>query len=139
MARGGIDEMDVRRPWPWLGLLLVLLFLGHDLLMAFEASAAPAHESGTARHATNGHGLSHPSPGVVSGDREEHHPDGCGVGQLAAPRIANETGRSAAIPNASPWGVESPGLRAYDEWPALWQEPGWPAAIQRALIQVYRI
>ncbi len=137
--RDAIDEMGMRRPWPWLGLLLVLLFLSHDLLMAFEASAAPTHETGTAHHATKGHGLSHPFPGVDSGDREEHHPDGCGVGQLVAPRIANEAERPVAVPSDSPWGLESLDLLAFDEWPALWQEPRWPAGKQRALIQVYRI
>jgi hypothetical protein len=131
--------MGVRQPWPWLGLLLALLFLGHDLLMAVEATAAPAHGAGTARHATDGHGTLHPSSGVDGSDREEHHPEGCGVGQVVAPRIADESDWSADIPSASVWGIESLRLLAFDERPVLWQEPRWPAGIQRALFQVYRI
>jgi hypothetical protein len=32
-------------PWPLLGLLLIALFVAHDMVMASQAVAAPLHES----------------------------------------------------------------------------------------------
>jgi hypothetical protein len=132
-------QSEKRRYWLHVGLLLVLLFLGHDLLMAVETAAAPVLGAETAHHAMPGHGTSDAFSAAEAGDREPAHPDDCGVVQLVALRTADDTDPIAAVSSALPWSVERIAVLAHDGRIAAWQEPGWAAGVRRALIQVYRI
>jgi hypothetical protein len=126
-----------RRPWPLLGLLLVVAFLGHDVLMAAEATAerphavahydhgAPAHTGATAALPFHG-----PPP---------EHPTNCRVGQSAVARSGDAL-RTANLDTVPvPGTVAIIATLAAHGGASVWQEPRWPPGTLRALFQVYRI
>lgn len=131
-----------RRRWPLLGLVLVLLMLGHDTLMASEALAATQGPDAGAYHAP----VSPVSPGQEHVLPAHHdappglpHPEQCSVGFVALVRSANDTAGIAdtPLPVALVAAVAAPA----SAWShaAAWEEPHWPPGTLRALTQVYRI
>jgi hypothetical protein len=132
-------QSEKKQSWLHVSLLLVLLFLGHDLLMAVETVAAPARGAEIADHAMPGHGTFDAISGVEASEREPAHPDDCGVVQLVALRTADDSDPIADISRALPWSVERLAVLTHDARIAAWQEPGSAAGARRALIQVYRI
>jgi hypothetical protein len=136
MARTWNCQCGGGRQWLLLGLLLILAFLGHDLLMAAEAMTAPiatttAHES----HAAPAHDPETAS--LQHGDRSGL-PVTCQIGQRAAPRSGDDP---APVDRdvASALGVV--GIPAAPSASAVvaWDEPRWPPGALRAWLQVYRI
>jgi hypothetical protein len=138
-----LDRNSTRgRPsWPRLGLLLVALFLGHDLLMAAEVAAVPPHETPVAHHASSeqaGAGMllashsSRPAPG---------HPEQCRIGQAAvSPNTDSDAGDGAGLGRAALTSVTLPNTPGGTRHKSFaWKEPHWPPGTLRALVQVYRI
>jgi hypothetical protein len=132
------NRRQLTRIWWLSGLVLVLAFLAHDVIMASVAHAAPvvpattaALEQGSphvAAHGENHLADRHPAP---------EHPRGCGT-------TATAVARSGGQPDASDLGA--PAILTADELAALasagdhwWTEPHWPPGKRRALFQVYRV
>ena len=134
----GRERMKVRQ-WSLLGILLVVTFLGHDLLMAGKAQAAPRPQAGSAHHGSGAH-----APQADTHARQTHepmpeHPTNCHIGQSAAPRSDDAFDQAdqelaAAHSFVNDAAVANPHTEA-----AMWEEPRWPPGTLRALFQVYRI
>lgn len=123
------------RHWPLLGLLLVVSFLGHDLLMAASAAAEPtaAHHSST----LPAHGKS--AAAQQRDGTPSNHPANCRIGQSAVPRSDDALGHGnpdlvAALGRVA--SIPAPGAHA---GAFLREEPRWPPGTRRALFQVYRL
>jgi hypothetical protein len=115
----------MRGPWPLLGVLVVLAFLGHDVIMA---APAPALAAGRASPAVTLDG--------VAPQASSPHPHGCTIGQPAALGI-----RTAPLAESTSSGVidhsaftRFTGLPSY----AATTQARSPTA-QRAILQVFRI
>jgi hypothetical protein len=134
----GSQRVKVRQ-WPLLGFLLVVSFLGHDLLMAGEVLAAPRPQVGAVHHGSGAHALRGDTHGPQIHEPTPEHPANCHIGQSAAPRsddafdqahqelaAAHSLQHDAAVANPLPGA-------------APWEEPRWPPGTLRALFQVYRI
>jgi hypothetical protein len=115
----------MRGSWPFLGLLVVLAFLGHDALMAAPSPALAAERPSLARtleapeaHAWNP--LSH----------------GCDIGQAAALKTPDVPLRQSttAVVIGHPVLIQPAGLPSY----AAPTQARSPTA-QRAVLQVFRI
>ena len=115
-----------------LGLLLVVMFLGHDAFMATEALAAPFPVAGAAHHGSGPHTLA--SDALGSG-----HPGNCRIGQSAHPRSADELDRLGHLLTAVDPFVAIGDLLESHAGSVVWEEPQWPPGTLRALFQVYRI
>lgn len=138
MSRYRGEQPRSRRPWPLLGLLLVAFILGHDALMALEATA-PAHEAAAASH--HAAPLAHPDTAPASGGSspEPTHPKQCGVGLSALLRSGDDgAGVDQVLPPVDRITASSASaLGCVGAF--VWEEPQWPPGKLRALIQVYRI
>ena len=134
MSRRREERTTTKRQWLRLGLLLVSLFLGHDLLMiaepvhtvaAQDTSRMPAHAKAAVTRELN--------------RTPSDHPTNCRIGQSALTRGADSFERGnqdLAISN----GIVDTRFSAHGEDSAfLWEEPHWPPGTLRALFQVYRI
>lgn len=130
--------MKVRR-WTLLGLLLVVSFLGHDLLMAGEVLAAPRPEAGTAHHRSGGHASGGDAHATQAHEPTPEHPDNCHIGQLAIPRSGDAFDQADQELAAAPSLVPDLAVANLHIGDTLWQEPHWPPGTLRALFQVYRI
>ena len=123
----------------WLGLLLVVLLLGHDTLMAGETEAAPHSAPEMAPHAAPAHEPPDVQASLSMVPLGSEHPEQCGVGGTALLRGSDELAHCAQAIPLDDWcfaGAASPlGLRAM----LVWVEPNWPPGTRRALWQVYRI
>jgi hypothetical protein len=130
-----------RPSWPLLGLLLVALFLGHDLLMAAEVAAAPPHETPVAPHASPDRAGAEIMPASRGSDPAPGHPEQCRIGQTAvSPTTGGDAGDAAGPGRAALTSVtlaNTPGGTRHK--PFAWEEPHWPPGTLRALWQVYRI
>lgn len=125
--------------WLWIGLLLVALFLSHDVLMALESVVAP-HASAAAMHrdvppyaSQTVHVPSHaaaPAP---------EHPEQCGVGTSALPRGLAAFPHVAQVLPVAGWTLDSAASLTQQRATFVWKEPHWPPGTLRALWQVYRI
>jgi hypothetical protein len=127
------------RQWPLLGLLLVVSFLGHDLLMTEEVMAAPRPEAGSAHHRSGAHASLSDTHAPQTHEPTPEHPDNCHIGQLAIPRLDDGFDQAnhelaAAHSLVKDATIASPRVGA-----ALWEEPRWPPGTLRALFQIYRI
>lgn len=130
-----------RWPWPLLGLLLVVLMLGHDALMAVEAMAGPHGAGATVHHGGSGSAQddalsSHRDPAPLPA-----HPEQCSVSMEAVVR-SPDASRMAQLP--LPATQVMPVIITLERAPgwdraATWQEPHWPPGRLRAVTQVYRI
>jgi hypothetical protein len=128
-----------RYPWSLLGLLLVALFVAHDMVMASEAGATPGHETNVSHHISGRHlrtgALSLPH-GFAP---EPEHPRNCGIGQFAVPPNGDDFDpvdqSYAAIVTISLSSAPACGRH----YAVAWEEPHWPPGTLRALWQVYRI
>jgi hypothetical protein len=132
------QRMKVRQ-WSLLGLLLVVSFLGHDLLMAVEAHAAPRPGAGFAHHRSGAYAPRSDIHARQTHEPTPEHPNNCSIGQSAVPRSDD------AFDQADQ-GVAAARSLVYDAaaanphtGTALWEEPRWPPGTLRALFQVYRI
>jgi hypothetical protein len=126
------------RQMPLLGFLLVLSFLGHDLLMAAETAAVPLPETGTAHHSSNRHAPSGEPPTLQTDGPVSEHPENCRIGQSAVPRSGDPFER-ADRDFIAPDCVVGTIATSAQAGAFLWQEPHWPPGTLRALFQVYRI
>jgi hypothetical protein len=125
--------------WPLLGVLLVVSFLGHDLLMAAEVIAAPLPASGQIHHAVDLPAERADMSAWKSRGTIPEHPENCRIGQSAAVRSADPFERGDQELDISD-GIVGCLLSAHgDEGAFLWEEPHWPPGTLRALFQVYRI
>jgi hypothetical protein len=125
--------------WPFLGLLLVASFLGHDLLMAMEAVAAPVPAGGRAHHGSEPHAADADSPAWQDHGSTPEHPENCRIGQSAVVRGADPFERADQDLGA-PVGVVGAFASAHGSDGAfVSEEPCWPPGTLRALFQVYRI
>jgi hypothetical protein len=126
-------------PWPLIGVLLVALFLGHDMVMTSEAVAAP-------RHATSvSHRISRPYTHIDattpshSSNPDPAHPLHCSIGLSAIPPNGNEADPAdrghAAVAGVTVTSAPASGRQQ----PVAWKEPHWPPGTLRAIFQVYRI
>jgi hypothetical protein len=127
-------------PWPVLGLLLVALFVGHDLLMASGVAAAPRHATPVAHHDSRGHDPITTTSLSQSSDPEPRHPAQCRIGLIAiSPNADGDDAGSAGLGHAT---IASalPSAFSSDRYERfVWEEPHWPPGTLRALVQVYRI
>lgn len=126
-------------PLPLLGMVLVLLFLTHDLTMAAEGVlASPAHDGRLAKQASRlppaGVGLEM-VPSWLTTPRN-HHPNECGIGQQAVRQardglaVARTPLRFVSLETRVP-GASEVSARSID--------PTWPPGRMRAILQVFRI
>jgi hypothetical protein len=125
--------------WPFLGALLVVSFLGHDLLMATEAAAAPLPAGGGTHH-----GIDLPASRVEMPAWQSHgptpeHPENCRIGQSAVAQSADPFARGHHDLAISVANVGSLVSASGDDGAFLWEEPHWPPGTLRALFQVYRM
>lgn len=119
--------------WLTLAVLLVIAFLGHDVLMAAKAAAEPALN------------LSHPPPArghamvlaVVAPGHAAEHPEQCHIGRMAVPRGGEWLGPLDHVV-ATLGSVSIITTPRADSGPSEWEEPHWPPNTRRALFQVYR-
>jgi hypothetical protein len=134
----GRQSMKVRE-WPLLGLLLVVSFLGHDLLMAREVVAAPRPEVGSAHHRSDAHASRSDTHAPQTQEPTPYHPDSCQIGQSAVARNDNAYDNADLGLAAGPGVVDCAAVAAPHTRATLWEEPRWPPGTLRALFQVYRI
>jgi hypothetical protein len=122
----------------WLGLLLVVLFLSHDVLMALESVVTP-HASAAAMH----HGAPPHAPQTAyiashAATPAPDHPEQCGVGTTALPRgLAAFLHVAQMLPDG--WSLDIAASPTQQRAALVWEEPHWPPGTLRALWQVYRI
>jgi hypothetical protein len=119
-----------------LALLLVVSFLGHDLLMAAEAVAATP--AGGAHHAAAPAKSGATRAAPRHGDTPEH-PENCRIGQSAIARSGDafpHVDQNVASADASVCAVAALSSHASIQ---LWSEPRWPPGTRRAFLQVYRV
>jgi hypothetical protein len=118
--------------------MLILAFLGHDLLMAAESHAAPAHESRVSFVAST-HLVSADERAMLrSNASEAGHPAGCGVVRPASSPIGDTSDRGAQT-TAGVGGIHAVALLLDEAWRAAHEQPCWPLGKQRALLQIYRM
>src|SRR5215212_4697997 len=127
------------RPWPLLGLLLVVSFLGHDLLMAGEVVAAPQPQAGSAHHHSGAHAPRSATHAPQTHEPMPEHPNNCHIGQSAVPRSDDAFDQADREPAAAQSLVQDAVIADSHTGAAVWQEPPWPPGTLRALFQVYRI
>ncbi len=127
------------RTWPLLGLVLVASFLGHDLLMAAEAVAAPLLEGDTSRHGYGLHALSGDAPALQIHGSPSEHPENCRIGQPAVLRGGDAFEREHQDLVAPSDLVGAIVVISVHDEAFLWEEPHWPPGTLRAFFQVYRI
>jgi hypothetical protein len=127
------------RQWPLFGLLLVVSFLGHDLLMAGEMLAAPLPQAGSAHHGPGAHAPRSDTHAPQSHEPIPEHPDNCHIGQSAIPRSDDAFDQADQQLAAAHSLVHDTAVANPLAGAALWEEPHWPPATLRALCQVYRI
>ena len=125
-----------RRRVPLVGLLLALAFLGHDLLMAGVAHAAPSSAPSARPHVA--HHARTDAPGTAAETTPApDHPAHCAVVRPAAPRRGGDPDPFPAATQGSQTGTPSPPLGASGE--RGWVDPTAEPGTRRALFQVYRI
>jgi hypothetical protein len=127
------------RQWPLLGLLFVVAFVGHDLLMAGEVAAAPPNEVGSAHHRSGAHASRSDTHAPQTHEPTPEHPDTCLIGQSAVARSPDsfECGDQDLVISE---GIVAGFVSPYgDDGAFLWEEPHWPPGTLRALFQVYRM
>jgi hypothetical protein len=127
------------RQWPLLGLLLVVSFLGHDLLMAGEVVAALRPEVGPAHHRSGAQAALGDTHAPQTHEPTPEHPDNCHIGQLAVPRLDDAFDQANQEIAAAHSLVKDATIARPRTGAALWEEPRWPPGTFRALFQVYRI
>jgi hypothetical protein len=135
---GGRQRIKVWQ-WPFLGVLLVVSFLGHDLLMATELMAAPLPTGGRTHHAVDLHVGRAETPAWQSHGSPPEHPENCRIGQSAVAPSADPFERGGLDLALSDGIVASLVSADGDHGAFLWEEPHWPPGTLRALFQVYRI
>jgi hypothetical protein len=123
----------------FLGVLLVVSFLGHDLLMAAEAGTAPLPVGGRGHHVIDGHAERANTPAWQSAGSTSEHPENCRIGQSAVARSADSFERGDQDRPISDRIVRARFSAYGDDSAFLWEEPYWPPGTLRALFQVYRI
>jgi hypothetical protein len=129
-----------RPSWPLLGLLLVALFLGHDLLMAAEVAAAPPHETPVAPHASPDRAGAEIMPASRGSDPAPGHPEQCRIGQTAvSPTTDGDAGDAARPGRAALTSVTLANTLGGTRHKPFAEEPHWPPGTLRALWQVFRI
>lgn len=139
MSWRGTKQIFGRTPSLLLSLLLVVLFLGHDVFMATEAVATPSAIASAVPHGSAVHAAAGDSLAPHSQHPESEHPTDCGVGQTALPRSAHDLEQRVlgqAVVDLPPSSHAPAAVRTHG---AVWQEPHWPPGTRRALFQVYRI
>jgi hypothetical protein len=125
--------------WPFLGVLLVVSFLGHDLLMAAEVVAAPLPPGGSTHHGIDLPTARADTPAWQSHGSTPEHPKNCRIGQSAVAYSAIPFER-ADLHLTTPDGIVGRlASSSGDDGGFLWEEPHWPPGTLRALFQVYRI
>jgi hypothetical protein len=122
---GPRTRLKMRDSWPFLGLLVVLAFLGHDVIMA---APAPALAAGRASPAVTLDG--------VAPQASSPHPHGCTIGQPAALGIQT----APLAPSTSSGVIDHPTLTRLTGLPtyAAATQARSPTA-QRAILQIFRI
>ena len=124
--------------WPFLGVLLVVSFLGHDLLMATKAVAAPLRAGGGMHHGIDLPASRAEMPAWQTHGSTPEHPENCRIGQPEMAQSADPFSRGnhdLTISN----GIVGILVGAHSDGAFLWEEPHWPPGTLRALYQVYRI
>jgi hypothetical protein len=134
----GSQRMKVRQ-WPLLGVLLVVSFLGHDLLMAGKVLAVPIRETGSAHHRSGAHAPWSDSHPPQTREPTPEHPANCHIGQLAVPRSDDPFDHAEQELATAASVVDDAAIAAPHTGATLWEEPRWPPGTLRALFQVYRI
>jgi hypothetical protein len=125
--------------WPLLGLLLVALFLGHDVIMVTVAAAEPRPASGTIHHGSMPHAIVCDTLASETHGSRSGHPGNCGVGQFALPRSARELDHSDLALTVVDLHLASHAPTGRNTGSSAWKEPHWPPGTLRALFQVYRL
>ena len=134
----GRQRMMVR-PWPLLGLLLVVSFLAHDLLMAGEVLAASRPQVGAVHRGSGAHAPRGDTHAPQIHEPTPEHPANCHIGHSAAPRSDDAFDQAdqefaAAHSLVHDAAVANPHIGV-----ALCEKPRWPPGTLRALFQVYLI
>jgi len=127
------------RQWPLLGLLLVVSFLGHDLLMAGEAVSAPRAEVGSTHHRAGARVSRSDTHVPQTHEPTPEHPDNCQIGQSAVARSDNAYDNADLSLAAAPSVLDDAAVAAPHTGATLWEEPRWPPGTLRALFHEYRI
>ena len=132
------EQATSRTHWPRLGLLLVALFLIHDLFMAAEAVAMPHLAAAVPHHASRLHGVSANTYTLPNSAPTPEHPENCRIGQTAMPRSADASNGADQLLPIGRFLVAG-ALAPQAKTSVVWEEPRWPPGRLRALFQVYRI
>ena len=133
------EQTTSRTQWPLLGLLLVALFLGHDVLMAAEAVVTPHAAGGTRHHAANLPAVSNNTHAHLNSAPASGHPETCRIGQPAIPRSADDIDGADRMSLAIGGFLIAGPPAQVTAGPFVWEEPHWPPGRLRAHFQVYRI
>lgn len=137
MAGSTGNQHDTREYWR-IGLLLVLAFLGHDLLMAMESPVTPGQSFPLECHVILDSPIAR-SAAPASDHSSPDHPSDCGVVQVVAPRNADD----ALVLDLSQATVSALVIPQTALSQAVivttWQDPHQPPGGIRAFLQVYRI
>jgi hypothetical protein len=123
---------------PFLGVLLVVSFLSHDLLMAAEAVEAPLPPGGRAHYGSDLPAARTGMPAWQSHGSTPEHPENCRIGQSAVAQSADRFA-SGNHDLAISDGIVGILISVHGDGAFLWEEPHWPPGTLRALFQVYRI
>lgn len=135
--RGG-QRISVRQ-WPLLGLLLVVLFLSHDVLMASQAEATSLHQPGAAQHPSDdASAASGENPGIHHSAPDPDHPENCSIIQSGLFRSSDECDRVDHFA-ATLGGFTVSNIPQTTTDPVEWEEPHWSPGTLRAIFQVYRV
>ncbi|MCC6793033.1 MAG: hypothetical protein IT336_15195 [Thermomicrobiales bacterium] len=130
-----------RRGWPLIGLFLVLAFLTHDLIMAGDVHASPAHSADNADR-------SHAEHVALAHTSLLDQVDSMTAGRISTPEECDVVRQIAALQDAGRQSLQRHDLvlsrLSFDRPPASPFE--WPDGdrarapnVRRALLQVYRI
>lgn len=124
--------------WLQLGLLLVMLFVGHDVLMTRESMASPRVATEAVRLAVPSHATRDAHASSDDAAPEHEHPEQCGVGTTALPPgLATFPHVAQELPAG--WCLDGAATPMPQRAALVWEEPHWPPDTLRALRQVYRI
>lgn len=123
---------------PWLhGLLLALALLGHDLLMATLAVAAPMPIPAVGAHLALDHAGDRAPVANQAHDATPAHPGPCGTAAEAIAAVdAPRDDAAVAVPIRPDDGENR---TTTPEGADHWLEPLWPPGTLRAWLQIYRI
>ena len=125
--------------WLWLGLLLVVLLLSHDVLMALESVVTPHASAAAMHHGAPPYASQMAQVATHAAAPAPEHPEHCGIGTTALPRGLATFPHVSQVLLPAAWSLDGIASVTQQRAVLVWEEPHWPPGMLRALWQVYRI